>query len=432
MHREAGSAETVEKRNPDVAPGHWKVEHNCPQCGGPIALTEDERILTCDYCKVRLFVANDGGPLRYALPPRHADVGSIVMVPYWRMRGQMYRGEGVRLATRLLDGTRLGCAAPGLPPTLGVRPQAMSLRFASAELADRFVSPTGTPQFSAVRTTRKPGARIIGDPSFEIPLLPVTSIVYLPVRLAGGVFDAVGSRRIGRYDADDWLRQAGAIDPTSPHVRFLPTLCPWCSWQLDCHPESLVLNCGLCRSAYVAGDKQLRELSYSRLPCNGWEIACHAPFWRVRAAVTGLALDSLADLVRFANLPMVTRAGWEHEPIDYWFPAFAITPDQFLRFSRTMTIARLEPAPAGRAHEEKAMGQPGPVTLAPAHLTNAVRILLADLGHPKTTVFPQMADLSPRVTRVELVYVPLADGGAEFVHPESELVVQRNVLRKPS
>jgi hypothetical protein len=410
--------------------GHWKVEHNCPQCGGPIALTEDDRVLTCDYCRVRLYVASDGGLMRYALPPRHADVGSIVMVPYWRVRGLMFRADGLQIASRLLDGTRLACPAPGLSPTLGVRPQAMALRFASAELGDRFVSPTVAPQFSAVRATRKPGARIIGDPAFDIPLVPVKSVVYQPVRLAGGVFDAVGSRRIGTDAAEDWLPQVGALDPAPPAVRFLATLCPWCSWQLDCHPESLVLNCGLCRSAYVAGEKDLRELSYLRLPSDGWQPVCHAPFWRVRAEIPGLDLDSLADLVRFANLPVVPRMGWEKQPIEYWLPAFAASADQFLRFSRTMTISRLEPVPAGRQHEARPMAEPGPVTMPASCLDNAVKILLADLGQPKITLFPRMADLAPRVTRAELVYVPLADGGAEFVHPDSELVVQRNVLRR--
>jgi hypothetical protein len=253
--------------------------------------------------------------------------------------------------------------------------------------------------------------------------------VYLPVRLAGGVFDAVGSRRIGASGADDWLSRAGPLDAAAPAVTFLSTLCPWCSWQLDGRPESLVLNCGLCRSAYSASEKGLREVSYSRLPGNGWQPACHVPFWRARADIPGADLDSVADLVRFANLPMVTRTGWEHVAIDYWIPAFAASADQFLRFARTMTLARLAPVPAGRQHEEKPMADPGPVTLPPSALGNAVRILLADLGHPKATVFSRMADLTPRVTLAELVYVPLADGGAEFVHPDSDLVVQRNVLR---
>jgi hypothetical protein len=413
-----------------VALSRWKVEHNCPQCGGPIALTEDDRVLTCGYCRVRLYVAGDGGPLRYALPPRHADVGSIVMVPYWRLRGQMFRADGLELASRLLDGTRLACPAPGLPPTLGVRPQAMALRFASGVSADRFVAPTLAPQFSPARATRKPNARLIDDPTFDIPLLPVSSIVYQPVRLAGGVFDAVGSRRIGRDGADAWLARAGTIEAAPPPVNFLATLCPWCSWQLDCHPESLVLTCGLCRSAYVAGERALRELTYLRLPSGDWQPACHVPFWRVRATVPGVDVESLADLVRFANLPAVPQAGWDREPIDYWFPAFAASPVQFLRFSRTMTIARLAPEPAGREHEAKPMSEPGPVVLPPSCLPNAVRILLADVGHPKATVFPLLTGPTPRVTRAELVYVPLADGGTEFVHPESELVVQKSAVRK--
>jgi hypothetical protein len=412
-----------------VTLGRWKVEHNCPQCGGPIALTEDERILTCDYCRVKLYVASEGGMLRYALPPRHADVGSIVMAPYWRLRGQTFRADGPGLASRLLDGTRLACPAPGLAPTLGVRPQAMSLRFASAALADRFLSPTVAPQFSAVRTMRNPKARLIGDPVFEVPLLPVTSIVYQPVRLSSGVFDAVGSRRITRDDAETWLPQAGTVDARPPAVTFLATLCPWCSWQLDCHPESLVLTCGLCRSAYVAGDKTLRELGYSRLPNGDWEVAGHVPFWRVRAETPGVDVGSFADFIRFANLPMVAQPGADRQPIDYWLPAFATSPDQFLRFARTMTVARLEPVPAGRQHEAKPMSAPGPVTMPPSALPSAVKVLLADMGHPKTTVFPRLAEATPRIVRTELVYVPVADGGAEFVHPESELVVQKSVLR---
>jgi hypothetical protein len=413
-----------------MALGRWKVEHNCPQCGGPVALTEDERILTCGYCRVKLFVANDGGPLRYCLPPRHADVGSIVMVPYWRVRGQIYRDEDFELTARIVDDTRLACAAPALPPTLGVRPQAMPLRFASAEFTRQFVTPSVEPRFSPVRRTRRPNARVIGDRCFELPLMPARSIVYLPVRLAGGVFDAVGSRRLGALDADDWLPLAGSIDTVPPAVKFLPTLCPWCSWQLDCHPESLVLTCGLCRSAYRAGPAGLQEVAYSVVPGGDWDVSTHVPFWRVRADVAGIDLRSRADLARFSNLPVVVRPEWEREPAEFWVPAFGTTPDQFLRYSRTMTIGRPEALPAGRQFERKPMSEPWPVMLPAPSLPTAVKVLAADLGHPKVTLFPRMDEIEVTVTVADLVYVPLADAGTELAHPDVNLVVQRSALTR--
>ena len=180
----------------------------------------------------------------------------------------------------------------------------------------------------------------------------------------------------------------------------------------------------------MAGDNNsLREISYFRLPCGEREPACHVPFWRVRAETPGVDVDSLADLVRFANLPVVSQTGWKNEPVEYWVPAFTASPDQFLRFARTMTIARPGLVPAGRQHEAETMAKPGPVTLPPSCLANAVKILLADLGQPKTAVFPRVAGVAPRITRAELVYVPLADNGPEFVHQESQLTVQKNVLR---
>jgi len=76
------------------------------------------------------------------------------------------------------------------------------------------------------------------------------------------------------------------------------------------------------------------------------------------------------------------------------------------------------------------MAAPGAVTVPPSCLPNAVKILLADLGHPKVTLFPRLADVTPEVRRSELVYVPLADAGAEYVHPDSELVIHKNVLTR--
>ena len=68
----------------------WQVEDRCPQCGALVALNETDRLLSCAYCQVRLYVATDGPP-RYCLPVKPVPAGDLVMVPYWRVRALHYR-----------------------------------------------------------------------------------------------------------------------------------------------------------------------------------------------------------------------------------------------------------------------------------------------------------------------------------------------------
>ena len=64
------------------------------------------------------------------------------------------------------------------------------------------------------------------------------------------------------------------------------------------------------------------------------------PFWRVTARISGLTIESWADLVRFANLPKVVRAEWRDERAVFWIPGFKAQPDQFLRMAQAATLAR--------------------------------------------------------------------------------------------
>ena len=416
-----------------MANGGWSVDASCPQCGGPVTLDEAERLLACPFCRVRLYVATDGYP-RYCIPPRDGPAGRIVMVPYWRRRGSRYRCIPWQVSPGILDFSLLACPAPGMPRTLGVRPQAMRLRFAAPETDTTYLEPVGPPSLRLPPTTIAPtpfdDLLQPEEEAFEELLLASTSIVYSPVRLAGGVLDAVLNRRL-TADTGSWdtLLAAGP-KPLAP-LRFLPTLCPDCGWQLDGRPNTLVLLCGHCQTAWRAGVSGLVRVEHRTLPATG-SPAIHIPFWRVVPTVSGLRLGSWADFARFANLPRRILPAWAAEPLVIWVPAFHVGPEPFLRYSRNLTSVHPPLPPAVTGDEDvtspATVSQAAAVTLAPEDLPTAVEVLLFDVGQPKRAFFPRLAEIQIEVAEASLVYVPLYATSQEFVNLELHLSVPRNLI----
>ncbi len=254
---------------------------------------------------------------------------------------------------------------------------------------------------------------------------------YAPVRLTRAVFDAVLNKRIAP-DAEQWLAAASRGSDPPPAIRFLATLCPACGWQLEAARDSLVLLCVNCRTAWRGNHAGLRQMPYSvleddggpRITTGGDPPRRYLPFWRVTARISGLTIESWADLVRFANLPKVVRAEWRDEPAVFWIPGFKAQPDQFLRLAQAATLARpgrqagIEP---GAATPEDPGAPPlrtsYPVTLDEDALPAAVTVLVANLANPKTRVFPLLREVSVAVTASHLVYVPLDFNGREYLQP---------------
>ncbi|RPJ62531.1 MAG: hypothetical protein EHM24_25870 [Acidobacteria bacterium] len=373
-----------------------------------------------------------------------------------------------------------------MPASLGLRPQAVKLRFAASPLATRFLPVCAPPPLPDDHLEAALAGHDDETHLFETGVGAATSIVYAPVRLTRAVFDAVLNKRVAP-DAEQWLAATSPGSEAPPPIRFLATLCPACGWQLEAARDSLVLLCVNCRAAWRANQTGLRQVPYSLLETNGspgtgagrhtlrlgacaspragqagrpLRIATelpprrYLPFWRVSARISGLRVESWADLVRFANLPKVVKKEWGDERAVFWIPAFKAQPDQFVRLSQTATLARpghgtgeIRPAIVARVsanHGGQAGSRPGaappddpaapplrtcyPVTLDEDALPAAVKVLLANLAHPKTRVFPLLRELSVAVTASDLVYIPLDFNGREYRHPGLQLTVQSNLL----
>lgn len=377
-----------------------RIEHRCPQCGAPVLLGESDTLLRCRFCRVSLHLCANDAPRRLYLPPRSSAPGEeILFVPYWRIKGIHYAGaRDGRLAHAFLDKTQLAVAIPGLAPSLGVRPQAVPLHFVTEETPGTFLEPTLPLDRVLARVDedlREPDE----EPAAWTALVGETmSLVHLPVRRNRGIFDAVSGRKV--TDADPW--PDGAAGPRTasppPPLRFVPTLCPSCGWELDHAPASLLLPCTTCGSVWEeSGGRFARRAFRVGVSASGdarparREAVWHLPFWR-------FPLDDGS------------------RPQALWVPAFKLHAEQALRLARTFTTAqeatRESPLPRdGRVH---------PITLPPGEGMDAARVLAHAQGwHAQAGAL--RADPG-------LAFLPFAEEGAELVRSRPRCAVAKNLL----
>jgi DNA-directed RNA polymerase subunit RPC12/RpoP len=444
-------------------PPRFRITHSCPQCGAPVDLDEGDRLLACPYCRVRLILALDGPP-RYLLPAKHALDEEILYIPYWRVRGTLFscprRDADAGGAHRLLDRTILAVDRPGLPPSLGIRPQAMKLRAATAETPGKFCTPAvpwervlpgsgdgievddGVDRGLAGAGI-EPGDRLCPPDAF---IGETVSLIYQPVVLDDGVYDGVLGSRIAPVEVAEALRASPIESKERFGIRFLATLCPECGWELTGERDSLALLCRICSCVWEVKGRSLRSASY-RVVRSSFRAEEYLPFWRIKADVNGVALRSYADLVRFANLPKLVQSDWENRELRFWVPAFKIQPEAFLRLARSTTIFQPErladrfppgepdsstsgdPALAGSdARVESATPDVHPTTLPASEAIESLKVLFAEIGTRREILLPLIRELEIAATETALAYLPFRMEGQEITNPEIPLAVNRNLL----
>ena len=230
---------------------NFSVEHECPQCGGAVRLGEADRLLACPYCRARLALW-PGEFFRYWIPPAPAAGDEVLLAPYWRIRGLDCALRPYEVRERVLDATFPAISAACLPQTLGLRPQAMKLRFATAKTPAFFLAPdrgldqalTGTAALS-----RLADEAIEGEPPLHREFIVETaSLLYAPLLVRNGsIVDALLMREISGCagQADALLERV----ERNRHwgLNFFAALCPECGHDLDGGPRSVVLFCRSCR-----------------------------------------------------------------------------------------------------------------------------------------------------------------------------------------
>jgi predicted RNA-binding Zn-ribbon protein involved in translation (DUF1610 family) len=401
------------------------IDYQCPQCGAPAELEETDRLFFCEFCRVPSYLTGPGG-FRYVLPHNAPEDQEIIYFPYRRLKGMLFScmGEG-GIQTRVIDLSIRAADYDIYPPSLGFRSQALRLRFLTPETLGRFIRPEAREEpFQEVieqRFTRTLRDRVI----HQALIGEAESVIYAPFyETDEGLHDAVLKRPVSSCSTADASATAGETKSPDWRIGFLPTLCPQCGWNLEGERDTLVMLCRNCDTVWRAGKRKFSPIPFARLPEPG-DHPFHLPFWRVRAEVSGVILDSHADLVRLANLPKVVQPEWEEQTFCFWIPAFKMTPDAFLRVASGLTLQ--QPQDPRRTAVPKGTLQP--VTLPAQEAIECLKVILAQFIKPPRTVEKRLARMTVRPRKYMLVYVPFEEGHHELIHPRFQLAINKNMLR---
>ena len=408
----------------------WKIEHECPQCGGPVTLEETDRLFFCSYCRVRLFLQPQDF-FRYYLPPSESFSREIFFVPYWRFKGNVFfcRDDGVKFAFN--DISSLASSHPFFPSSLGFRPQTLRLRCFSSNVQGRLL-PHQVPLRSVIEKIEKRAELLDNGHSrgqifYKAFIGESISLIYSPLFIRKGILhDAIVGKPVASI-AKDFLDDLTSFDHKKDwQVKFVPTLCPRCGWDLLGERDSVVLFCQNCDSVWEAEETGLKTVDFGRISNQREkEDASYLPFWRIEAAVEGMSLQSYADLLRFANAPIFIKREWEDLSLYFWAPAFKIPPGPFLRSAQTLTLS--EP------QEELECYLPRsplcPVNFPATEAAESMKVTLANIVSDKRNVLPRLHEMDIQIKKFDLIFLPFTLVGGDFIQSHSQLCLHKNFLQ---
>jgi DNA-directed RNA polymerase subunit RPC12/RpoP len=396
--------------------GH--LSHQCPQCGAPVALEETDRIFSCPFCQVRLFI-HSSGPFRYHLKPRVTHQGTLIYIPYWRFRGNAFVLGQKSTTHKILDSSLLAVDNHTLPPSLGLRSQAMQLYFVEPATEGLFL-PAGIPSadFKAQLLRTLPGMPAQTGPALTACVGDTLSLIYQPVFQNHELVDGITGEHLGPASID--AQEAGKA---GSHLRFASTLCPRCGWDLIGDRQSLIQTCPHCDTAWEPGPEHAEQVTPHFLPTRE-KPDIYLPFWNLRVRTGGFRLQTWADLIRLTNLPRALLPWMESTAFSFRIPAFKIRPELFLNLGAQVSLYQphapeLETLPRVPLH---------PVTLPKEEAFQAVPVILGRLAPARKNLFPRIQGGKLRPGEASIEYLPFVEGPREFVQPEMNMAIQKKAL----
>jgi hypothetical protein len=399
------------------------IDHQCPQCGAPATLSETDRLFQCDYCRVKSYLSA-AGYFRYLLPHAAPADKDLIYFPYWRFKGMLFWCLPDGIQNRFVDLSHQAVTSAAFPLSLGLRSQALKLNFVTPDTPGRFIAPVLPFQSAIEIFNARFNSAVVKNAVHEARIGESVSLIYAPFYFEKRLYDAVLNQPVATGISDPEVEALPGKHPGSS-LRFIPALCPKCGWDLDGQRDSLALTCRNCRTLWQADNEgAFKPLTISYLPEEG-DATVYLPFWRIKGTVSGVTLDTYADLARLANLPVAVRPEWETLPFYFWGPAFKVRPESYLRLFAHITAAQpLEKLTSGlpEAPRYPAVNMPLKESM------ESLMVALASLIKPQRAFADNIDRIKIVPKSFRLAYLPFQEGHHEYIQPRMCLAVNKNQL----
>ena len=361
---------------------------------------------------------------RYLLPHNAPPGQDLVYFPYWRFKGMLFSCLPSGIQNRFIDVSQQAVPSTLFPASVGLRSQAMKLRFVSPETKGYFIKPTlPFRQLMETFLTRF-NLDMPGPILHQSHIGESLSLIYAPFYVGRRIMDAVLNQPAsGELDEPFELSRLSG-GPADWRIRLIPTLCPNCGWDMQGRRDALVLHCKNCESMWQASKQGMSRVNVVHLPNSEVKNIIYLPFWRIQAEVSGIDLNSYANLVQVANLPKAIQPGWDRIPFHFWGPAFKIRPRSFLRLTHHITLSQ----PRNHLIAQVPKGSMQPVNLPVSESVETLKLNLSGLLRPKKIVEDRIAHIQIKSCRYLLAYLPFEIRHHDLVQPTFNIAVNQNQL----
>jgi len=385
-------------------------------------MDETDRLFACEFCRVKSYlVAED--VFRYMLPGNPPQSKNLIYFPYWRFKGMWFACDSNGVQHKFVDVSHQAVASPLFPASLGLRSQALKLKFVTPETAGRFLQPTQSFAQAAQNFENQLGKTSARPALYHAHIGETISLIYAPFYLENRIYDAVLNRPTTAALTEDFdIDQLPAESPNW-RIHFISTLCPSCGWDLEGKRDSLLLLCKNCVSAWYPVGKKLKKIRFGKYLASD-SAAIYLPFWRIRPEISGINLDNYVDLIKMANIPKVIQPGWEDIGFRFWVPAFKVRPRIFLQLSKNMTLSQLH----HELNEELPDHRHHPITLPITEAIESLKVNIASFIKPKNMLIEIFNEIGITIKSFVLVYVPFLEKHHEFIQPDLQFAINKNIL----
>jgi hypothetical protein len=384
-------------------------------------MEETDRLFQCQYCRVKSYL--QAKQFRYVLPSNAPEDKALFYIPYWRFKGMRFSCLANKMEHQLVDVSHKAIDDEQFPRSLGLRSQTQKLRFASPAIEGQFLTPTLSFSKMIDITDKRFNASLPRPIVHQANIGDSLSIIYSPFYFDGRFVDAILNQPITKKLAKDIDTSGYAGNRLDWNIRFLPTLCPHCGWDLEGQRDSLVLSCGNCKAVYRPDKNGFSRLTAVHLAAEG-EHLYYLPFWRIKADISGIVLASYADLVREANLPKAVQPGMPDPAFYFWALAFKVRPQFFIKLSQAMTVAQptgtfLKGIPGNNLH---------PVNLPLKEGLESLKLTLSGIIKPRRKVLSLLQNIKIKPLSFVLVYIPFIEKHHDLVQPGINMAINKNML----